>query len=212
MYITTPLTVSNCLIAQFHASQTAQMKLEIIQEMSRDNSNIRVVFATSALGMGVNLPQIEQFIHISPPSSLEEFTQEVGRAGRNGENAKSHLFYNNSDICNKNIVDDRITNEMVAYCKTNKCLREHILQYYGFKYEAQEKCCCNCEQQTEKNYETPIVHQTKWEITPENFEKLTSYLNNFIAERDEHFSNSFDYFGFFQIDDAKSFSHKIEDL
>ena len=100
LYIKSPFTVSNCLIAQFHASQTAPMKLEIIQEMGRENSTIRIVFATSALGMGVNIPQVSEIIHILPPSSMEEFIQEVGRAGRTGGDAKSHLFYNNSDIAN----------------------------------------------------------------------------------------------------------------
>lgn len=69
LYIKSPFTVSNCLIAQFHASQTAPMKLEIIQEMGHENSTIRIVFATSALGMGVNIPQVSEIIHISPPSS-----------------------------------------------------------------------------------------------------------------------------------------------
>ena len=75
-------TILNSLVAQFHASQTDLMKQEIIKELSKQTSKIRIVFATSALSMGVNMPHITRIIHIAPPASLEEYVQEVGRAGR----------------------------------------------------------------------------------------------------------------------------------
>ena len=56
------------------------------------------------------------------------------------------------------------------------------------------------------------MHQTKRDKIPENFEKVTSDLNKLLADQDECLSNSFNYFGFFHNDDAKSFPCKIEDL
>ena len=49
------------------------MKKSIISEIKEENSRIRVLFATSALGMGVNAPYVEHIIHISPPSNLESY-------------------------------------------------------------------------------------------------------------------------------------------
>lgn len=58
---------SGRLFAQFHAPQTKRMKKSIISEIKEENSRIRVLLATSALGMGVNAPYVEHIIHISPP-------------------------------------------------------------------------------------------------------------------------------------------------
>ncbi|CAB4000680.1 Hypothetical predicted protein [Paramuricea clavata] len=52
------------LFAQFHSQQTKRMKEEIIAEITKENSTIRVVFATTALGMGVNAPHVNHVIHI----------------------------------------------------------------------------------------------------------------------------------------------------
>ncbi|XP_057310479.1 probable ATP-dependent DNA helicase RecS [Hydractinia symbiolongicarpus] len=74
------------------------MKEDILEELKSLNSRIRVVFATTAFGMGVNVPQVTNIIHISPPSKLESYIQEIGRAGRNGAQSNAILYYNNSDI------------------------------------------------------------------------------------------------------------------
>jgi ATP-dependent DNA helicase RecQ len=67
------------LFAQFHSPQTDHMKAEILEEIKNETSNIRVIFATSALGMGVDAPGITRVIHIGPPSTLESYLQEIGR-------------------------------------------------------------------------------------------------------------------------------------
>ncbi|XP_057290804.1 ATP-dependent DNA helicase RecQ-like [Hydractinia symbiolongicarpus] len=89
---------SKSLFVQFHAPQTKHMKHEIISEISKIDSNIRVIFATSALGMGVNAPNMKQIVHIGPPPTLEEYMQEIGRAGCRGQDAVAVLHYNNSDM------------------------------------------------------------------------------------------------------------------
>ena len=55
------------LFAQFHAPQTNEMKKSIISEIKKQNSRIRVIFATFALGMEVDAPDIRNVIHITPP-------------------------------------------------------------------------------------------------------------------------------------------------
>ena len=57
-----------------------------IDRGNKADSQVRVLFATSALGMGVDVTKV---IHISPPSNLESYMQEIGRAGRTG--IQSHL-------------------------------------------------------------------------------------------------------------------------
>ncbi|KAK4357596.1 hypothetical protein RND71_023206 [Anisodus tanguticus] len=56
-------------------------------------NKIRVVVATVAFGMGLNKKDIDAVIHYSLPESLEEYVQEIGRAGRDGRIAYCHLFF-----------------------------------------------------------------------------------------------------------------------
>ena len=130
------------LFAQFHGPQTKHMKKDIIDEIGKENSRIRVIFATSALGMGVDTPYVSQIIHITPPASIESYVQEIGRAGRTGLLSKAVLYYNYSDIANNK---KHVQDEMKADCKSEVYLRQQILEYLGFSRVKQENCCSICD-------------------------------------------------------------------
>lgn len=135
-------TPSSRLFAQFHSPQTRKMKQEIITELKKEHSRIRVIFATTALGMGVDAPYVSNVIHIGPSSNLECYFQEIGRAGRSGHPAKATIYFNNSDIAaNKCTINDA----MKWYCQSDGvCLRKILLEYFGFRNVVQKNCCCVC--------------------------------------------------------------------
>ncbi|KXJ17884.1 Werner syndrome ATP-dependent helicase [Exaiptasia diaphana] len=99
-----PLSASkvpeNCLFGQYHAPQTTEMKDQLLSQLTGNatDQTTRVVFATIALGIGVNIPNVRQVIHIGAPRNLEAYFKEVGRAGRDGKPAKAMLYYNGNDI------------------------------------------------------------------------------------------------------------------
>ncbi len=54
---------------------------------------IKIVFATKAFGMGVDITDIRRTIHYGLPSSLESLYQQIGRAGRDGKKAHCYIFF-----------------------------------------------------------------------------------------------------------------------
>jgi ATP-dependent DNA helicase RecQ len=60
--------------------------------------DLDVVTATSAFGLGIDKPDVRSVVHASPPGSLDEYYQEVGRAGRDGRPARAVLVFNPDDL------------------------------------------------------------------------------------------------------------------
>ena len=139
----------NRLFAQFHSPQTKEMKNEILKQLCSPQSIIRVVFATVALGMGVDIRDIRKIVHITPPYSIQAYSQETGRAGRDGKPATAVLFYNNRDIAkNKPGMQEAVR----EFCQTkDECLRDFLLTSLDtdkkyFKPVSPKHLCCNvCE-------------------------------------------------------------------
>ena len=90
--------VSNNRLFEMYHSRTDEHNKEVIMEsMNKADGTVRVVFATMALGMGVNLVGLNTTIHYGAPRSLEDYFQESGRAGRNGEAATSTIYWTPRD-------------------------------------------------------------------------------------------------------------------
>ncbi len=70
---------------------------ELILRSSATGSGPRIVVATKAFGMGVDIPNIRWTLHVAPSESVEDLYQEIGRAGRDGLQARGVILYNPSD-------------------------------------------------------------------------------------------------------------------
>lgn len=56
------------------------------------------MIATSAFGMGIDKPDIRTIVHIQPPPSIEDYLQQIGRAGRDGKGAHAYLLFSPSRL------------------------------------------------------------------------------------------------------------------
>jgi ATP-dependent DNA helicase RecQ len=80
----------------YHGGLKAQDRHAIQERFMAGDADVMV--ATNALGMGVDKPDIRFVYHYDAPDSLDSYYQEIGRAGRDGENSDAVLFYRKEDI------------------------------------------------------------------------------------------------------------------
>ena len=90
----------------FHAGLSREKKSE--RQRTWMDGQLRVMVATNAFGMGIDKPDVRLVVHIDIPSSLEEYFQEAGRAGRDGNAAQAVALCDALDVQR---LRNRITNE-----------------------------------------------------------------------------------------------------
>ncbi len=83
-------------VGHYHAGRTklARERAQLAFEQGRT----RVLVATNAFGMGIDLPDIRLIVHYQTPGSVEAYYQEAGRAGRDGEPARCLMFFGRADL------------------------------------------------------------------------------------------------------------------
>ena len=89
----------------FHAGLSTKEKNSKQEKWLRSNNNVLV--STNAFGMGIDKDNVRFVIHLSPSASLENYYQEIGRAGRDGEKSFAFLLWNEQELMD---LDDVLKN------------------------------------------------------------------------------------------------------
>ncbi|UUV13450.1 DNA helicase RecQ [Clostridioides difficile] len=149
------LSKRNISVSKYHAGLSKNERSKNQEDFINDNVDIMV--ATNAFGMGIDKPNIRWVIHYNMPQSIENYYQEIGRAGRDGEKSECVLLFSPGDVhIQKYLIDIGVENPerklfqhkklqyMIDLVYSNSCYRKTILSYFGENYIDNCNNCSNC--------------------------------------------------------------------
>ncbi len=156
-------------VAKYHAGLSEKERFKAQRAFMNDDALI--IVATVAFGMGVNKSNIRFVIHANMPKSVEQYYQEMGRAGRDGLASECTMLYHYQDLLlqkhlakthtEAEIIDhqEKMAEQMFGFCSSLHCRRIDLLGHFAEKY-IHDRCdaCDNCLSET-KVIEGTIIAQ-----------------------------------------------------
>ena len=149
-------------VSIYHGSLDSKEKKYIQDKYTKNN--IKIIVATNAFGMGIDIPDIRYVIEYDIPQSIEDFSQQVGRASRDGKYAEGVILFNLNDRKTIEYFIDNIEennrskkeldivktskykklDNVIKMCMTNTCIHKYVSNYFGMKHSDRCNMCSNC--------------------------------------------------------------------
>jgi ATP-dependent DNA helicase RecQ len=140
--------------AAYHAGLETSVKNAIFQQFVSDE--IDIVVATIAFGMGIDKSNIRFVVHMTLPKTLENYYQEIGRAGRDGLDSTTLLLFSAQDIVHQKSFIDNLEdspykesafekiNTIARFANAESCRHQLIANYFEERIDPCQEKCDNC--------------------------------------------------------------------
>ena len=138
----------------YHAGLPTEEKNSTYADFVADR--VQIVVATIAFGMGIDKSNIRFVVHMTMPKTLENFYQEIGRAGRDGVESETLLLFSAQDIVQqKSFIEDlpetpykqhafNKLDSMVRFANSENCRHQSVAAYFDDRIDGCGTKCDNC--------------------------------------------------------------------
>jgi len=138
----------------YHAGMPTKEKNSVYSDFVSDN--IQIVVATIAFGMGIDKSNIRFVVHMTLPKTLENFYQEIGRAGRDGLESETLLLFSTADVVQQKMFIAELPetpykqhaynklDSMVRFAQGEVCRHQSIATYFDDTIQECQDRCDNC--------------------------------------------------------------------
>ena len=142
-------------VGAYHAGLPSGVRDKVYQDFTYER--IDIVVATIAFGMGIDKSNIRFVVHTSMPKTMENYYQEIGRAGRDGLDATTLLLYTKADEIKRRMFIEDIDNDeykellynklrkMYSFSNSSDCRHQLIASYFDDEIKECEDICDNCQ-------------------------------------------------------------------
>jgi ATP-dependent DNA helicase RecQ len=150
------LAVRGYRVEGYHAGMTGETRTRVQRAFSE--GALELVVATNAFGMGIDRSDVRAVVHLAPPGSIEAYYQEVGRAGRDGQEAFGLLLHAPGDLplrrrliesgsgdgerAKPEVVEHKwsLFLDLMRWAEGGSCRHDAILRYFGDEAETLAGC------------------------------------------------------------------------
>ena len=155
----------------YHAGLPTSKREDIFNKFK--DESVKIIVATIAFGMGIDKSNIRFVLHTSMPKTLENYTQEIGRAGRDGLKSYAMLLYSKADEIGKRRFIDELEEsaykqnsynklaKMYRFASSEVCRHQLIATYFNDEIKKCETLCDNCTKK-DRNYQDITVEAQKF--------------------------------------------------
>ncbi len=138
----------------YHAGLPTEVKNRTYADFVADR--VQIVVATIAFGMGIDKSNIRFVAHMTLPKTIENFYQEIGRAGRDGVESETLLLYSAADIVQQKMFIDDLPetpykqhafnklDAMVRFANSENCRHQTVAAYFDDRIDNCDIKCDNC--------------------------------------------------------------------